>query len=182
MTRTTRWLIGAAILVAVMLLAPQLGHGWATHTGAPSLLGLGLAVAWDVGAQLTTKIGNVPVAASAGTRNGAAIDRQGFLSAVISATCGAATGTPTSFTYDAKVQDSADGSTGWADYKPDGATVAAITQITAVNTNGRRNVNLVNAKRYIRVVETVAFVGGTSPTLAVAEDVILGGASEEPPA
>jgi hypothetical protein len=134
----------------------------------------------DVGSILTAKIGNVPVAASAGTRSGTAIDRQGFSSGVLVAMSGAATGTPTTQTLDAKIQDSDDGSTGWADYN-DGSGVVSLTQITAVNTVGRKRFNLIRAKRFIRVQEVVAFTGGTTPTLAVGESVILGGAQEEPP-
>lgn len=129
----------------------------------------------DIGSLVKAVLGNVPVAAAAGTRNGAAIDRQGFYSCVLTAISGAVTGAPTAQTLDAKLQDSADGSTGWADI-----TGAAIAQITAVNTLAQKDVNLSAAKRWIRVVETVGFTGGTSPTLGAAEAVVLGGADTLP--
>lgn len=136
----------------------------------------------DIGGQLTAKVGNVPALASAGTRNGAAIDRQSFHSGLLVAKSGAIAGAPTAQTLDAKIQDSDDGSTNWNDYKPDGTNVAAITQITAANTIARKAFNLMRAKRFIRVVEIVAFTGGTTPTIGAEETVVLGGAHEQPPA
>lgn len=129
----------------------------------------------QIGHLISAKAGTVPVAASAGTRNGSAIDRQGMGSCVLQAQSGASSGTPTSFTLNAKLQDSDDGSTGWADYTPPSGT-AAITAITAVNTNAEKDIDLAGAKRYVRVQEVVAFVGGTAPTLGAATSVVLGGA------
>lgn len=134
----------------------------------------------DSGAFVKTVKGIPVTNASAGAINGAAIDRQGFLSCELWHAAGAATGTPTSRTVDAKLQDSADGSTGWADYNPDGAGSGAAAQLTANDTEARKAVNLASAKRWIRVVETVAFVGGTSPAIPVAAAVVLGGADALP--
>ena len=55
------------------------------------------------------------VANSSGTTNSSAIDRQGYESCVLFHACGAATGSPSAQTADSKLQDSADGSTSWAD-------------------------------------------------------------------
>ncbi|MDB4896886.1 MAG: hypothetical protein JWN15_3148, partial [Firmicutes bacterium] len=90
--------------------------------------------------------GYAPQAASAGAIAGAAIDRFGYQSCVLLAKAGAATGTPTTQTFDAKLQDSADGTTGWADL-----VGAATTQITAANGEQHKNVDLTGARRYIRV-------------------------------
>jgi hypothetical protein len=136
----------------------------------------------DIGAHIIERIGNVPLASSGGAaRNGTGIDRQGFHSAVLVCSSGAVTGAPTSFTFAAKVQDSDDNSV-FADYKDDGTNVTAIANITAANSIARKRFSLMRARRYVRVVETVTFVGGTTPTLAVQETVTLGGASEQPPA
>jgi len=105
---------------------------------------------------------------------GPAIDRTGFLSAVLHGRTGAVTGAPTAQTYDLKLQESADGST-WTDIPG-----AAITQITAADTEADVNVNLAGAEKYIRAVGTVTFTGGTTPTLQVAATVILGGADVKP--
>lgn len=129
----------------------------------------------DIGAYIKPVVGFFPQASGAATINGASIDRNGFYSAVLHGATGAVTGTPTGQTFDLKLQDSADGSTGWADISG-----AAITQITAVSTAGEINVNLTGAKRYIRAVGTVALTGGTTPTLQVAATVVLGGAVVKP--
>jgi len=129
----------------------------------------------DIGSYIKALAGFSPQAAAAGTINGAAIDRAGFQSAVLHGRTGAVTGTPTAQTYDLKLQESADGSTGWTDIAG-----AAIAQIAAANTEAEVNVNLAGAKRYIRVVGTVTFTGGTTPTLQVASTLVLGGASKLP--
>lgn len=62
-------------------------------------------------------------------------------------------------TLDGKLQDSADGATGWADVS--GAT---FTQVTAAN-NVQKIVVRANAmRRYVRYVGTI---GGTSPSFAL---------------
>lgn len=129
--------------------------------------------------------GTIPAAPVAGTRNGSAINRRvgGSLamSLTLIATTGAETGSPSARTFDAKIQDSADGSTGWADYiPPDQTTVAAVTQITAASSEAEVDVNLSGAKQYVRVVDTLAFTGGTSPTLGIQTTVVLGGFDRTP--
>ncbi len=129
----------------------------------------------DIGSYIKLVAGVSPRAAVAGAVNGDTIDRQGFDSCVIHARSGAVTGAPTAQTYDLKLQESSDGSTGWTD-----VVGAAITQITAVDASQEKGVNLLGCKRYIRVVATVGFTGGTSPTLQIASAVALGGATELP--
>lgn len=122
----------------------------------------------------------LPLANAAGTRTGDAVNRSAYQSCVLAAILGAETGTPTSFTYDAKIQDSADGSTGWADYTPDGSTVAALTQVTAGSATARLNVDLGGAKKYIRVVEVITITGGSTPKVPAAALLILGGTVTTP--
>lgn len=136
----------------------------------------------NIGAYVKTVKGINPANAAAGAINGPAIDRQGILSCELWHACGAATGSPSARTVDSKLQDSADGSTGWADYNPDGAGSGTAAQLTADNTEARKEINLAAAKRYIRTVETVAFTGGTSPAIPVAAGVVLGGADQLPQA
>jgi hypothetical protein len=125
---------------------------------------------YDIGSQIKNVTGVAPQAAAAGTINGPAIDRRGLNSCVLFVTAGAATGAPTALTLDSKLQDSADGSTGWADLSG-----AAITQIVAASTDKQVDVNLKGAKAYIRVVQTTGFTGGTTPTLNQGATVTLGG-------
>lgn len=136
----------------------------------------------DIGAHLTAKFGVAPSLQAAGALNGAAINRQGLNSAVLITESGAVAGAPSAQTLDAKIQDSADGSTGWADFLPAGAGSGSITQITAANSIARKRVNLMTAKQFIRVVQTAGFTAGTAPTIGAASVVVLGGADEEPPA
>lgn len=130
----------------------------------------------NIGALIKAVFGVAPAAQSAGAVNGAAIDRQGYGSCVLIAQTGAETGSPSARSSTCKLQDSADGSTAWADIT--GASVA----VAAVNTAGEVDVNLAGAKRYIRVVNTTAFTGGTTPTLASSATVVLGGADKLPAA
>ena len=92
--------------------------------------------------------------------NGSAVDilnYEGQAAAILQS----AAGTGTSPTLDVKLQDSADGSTGWADI-----TGAAFTQVTnAAPSAQAAKFNASAARRYIRAVATV---GGTTPLFACA--------------
>jgi hypothetical protein len=140
---------------------------------------------YKMGVMFKPVIGTVPAAPVAGTRNGSAINRRqsGAIAqgCTLFASSGAVTGGPATQTLDAKIQDSADGSTAWADYiPPDQTTVGAITQITAVNSSADVDINLSGAKAFIRVVETLAFTGGAAPTMGVETAVILSGFDRTP--
>lgn len=114
--------------------------------------------------------------AAAGTVNGLTIDRLGLEDAVLLVSTGAVAGAPTAQTVDAKIQhgNAADAS--------DMADVSGltITQITAANTEGQLDIDLLPLKRYIRVVATVAFTGGTSPTIGLFAGFTLGKSYSEP--
>ena len=112
---------------------------------------------------------------TAATVNGAAIDRIGFDDIELVVATGAASGTPTSYTVDCKLQGSDDGSTNWTDLS------VATTQITADSTIKKAKVaNAYLKNRYIRTVTVVAFVGGTTPAVPVLAQVLLGMAQNEP--
>lgn len=104
-----------------------------------------------------------------GTVNGDAVDCQGISNdSVVHAVCddAQASGTPTSFTIDWKIQESDDGSTGWADCVQNRAT-----QVTADQTP--QIIQARRSKRYVRLVATVAFVGGSSPAIDLGGDILL---------
>lgn len=130
-------------------------------------------MARDLGGYVNTLREASPQAISTAL-NGVGIDRLSYLGAVFAIEVGATTGTPTSFTVDAKLQESADNTT-FTDIA--GATM---TQITAANSHGEINLNLAGIKRYIRAVITPAFVGGTAPTVLVGASCVLGQASSLP--
>jgi hypothetical protein len=125
-----------------------------------------------VGHQVGTAVGILPSPQVAATVNGPAIARPG--SFTVFAMSGATTGTPTSFTVSMKVQDSDDGTSGWAD-----VTNGALAVITTINTSAELNIGTL-PKAFLRVVSVVAFVGGTAPTVQVAAMVITGGSSVYP--
>jgi len=103
-----------------------------------------------------------------GTKNGDTVDCQGTSNdSVVQAAVsnGAATGSPSSYTLDWKIQESDDDST-WSDCVQNRAT-----QVTA-----DESPQLIQARRsarYVRVVATVAFTGGTSPTLDLGGQILL---------
>lgn len=129
----------------------------------------------NIGSQILAVTGLPALANGAGNRNGSSIDRvqSGKManSLLISANVGATTGSPSAQSYDVKLQDSADGSSGWNDVT--GAAATQKTSASAATVN--LEVNLAGVKRYVRVVETVAFTAGTSPATPAAVTVVLGG-------
>lgn len=120
-------------------------------------------------AEVRTGLAASPQLAPAGTINGVAIDRLGCYSAVFTVVTGAIAGAPTSQSVNAKLQHSDTSGGVYTDIS--GATLSTIT---AGNASGEINVDLSSAKRYVRVVLTVAFVGGTTPTIGVSATYCLG--------
>ncbi len=130
----------------------------------------------NIGAHITPTSTQVPLANSAGTRNSAAVDRLGYGSLTIVSHAGAVTGSPSDQTLDVKLQESADGSTGWTD-----VSGAAFAQKTSATASLRTlDVNLAGVARYVRVVEVIAMTSGTSPTYPHSACVILGGKNKLP--
>jgi hypothetical protein len=121
------------------------------------------------GDNLRQKVGIIPAAQAAGTVNGPAIDRSNARDCVVMVSTGAVTGAPSTQTVAAKIQDSDDGSTGWNDLAG-----GAVPNITIANGQAELDYGLLQAKKFIRVVSTVSFTGGTAPTIQVAAAVALG--------
>ena len=102
-------------------------------------------------------------AARTATVNGSAVDildYDGFAAGILQS----AAGTGTTPTLDVKLQDSADGSTGWADIAG-----AAFAQVTNAASRQIVKFNASAARRYIRAVATI---GGTTPSFACAACLI----------
>lgn len=147
---------------------------------------MNLALAKKLGNVFGKAIGTEPLANSAGTRNGTGVDRATpggtlFLGCTLQAIIGTVTGSPSSFTADFKLQDSADNST-FADYVPPGgvAADAAVTQQTAGSAIVDVDIDISGARRYIRVVEVIAITGGTSPKVPASSTLLLYGADRTP--
>lgn len=114
-----------------------------------------------------------------GTVNGVAVNRQGYLSVGVIYTAGICPSVPTGFTAALKIQDSADGSTGWADFATI-ATLGTASDLSAASTTQYFDVNVRGAKKFIRVVQTLTFTGGSSPSQLAAIAVVLGDKNVEP--
>jgi hypothetical protein len=108
----------------------------------------------------------LPVAAVTASANGSAIDLQelsGQVAAMADVSAPVAGSSPT---MDLKLQDSADGSTGWAD-----VSGGAFVQVTSAASNQKLSLNKDSLKRYVRVVKTI---GGTSSPQYLVSVKILG--------
>jgi hypothetical protein len=131
----------------------------------------------NIGALIQAVTSVEPQSSAAATINGAAIDRQAHSmaeSCVLHTAVGAVGGAPSAVSVQSTLQHSPDNST-WANFLYDGTNTAQDTAIAAANTEHNYAVDLTLANRYIRVVTVVGFTGGTSPTVLVNADVILGG-------
>lgn len=117
-----------------------------------------------------------PVAASS-AQTSAAIDTKGYNSAMVIVENGAATGTPDSYTVDAKVQECATPGGSYTD-----VSGAEITQITADNKSAQIRIEGLGTsrQRYLKVVVTPAMTGGSSPKALIGANILLGRAYKNP--
>lgn len=93
---------------------------------------------------------------------------------------GAATGSPSAVSVTAKLQESADDST-WTDVDDDDINSTVQVAVTAVNSQGFMAIDASRLKRYVRLVFTVAFTGGSSPTILMDAKFMVGGSVSIPP-
>lgn len=118
-----------------------------------------------------------PQSSVAASINGASIDRFPHsmpLTCILHQSVGALSGAPTTTSVVTKLQDSADG-TNFADFAPDGVTMATLPALTAATKDNSLSIELTAARRFIRAVTTIVFTGGTTPAALVAADIIIGG-------
>ena len=124
----------------------------------------------DIGRELKANVGIAPDAYAAGTTNGGAVDTKGFHEALVILNAGVAEATST---LNVKVQESANGSTGWADIAG-----AAFAEVTAANDaavyQGRVRITA-SRKRYLRIVGV-----GATDAADYGVAVILGDAVNKP--
>lgn len=102
-----------------------------------------------------TSVEVAPVLRRTSTLTGSAIDIKDYVGKMKFILASAAAAAGSSPTLDVKLQDSADGSSGWADIS--GATFTQVTD--AADATEEIGVNIDGVKRYIRAVGTI---GGTS--------------------
>lgn len=113
---------------------------------------------------------------SAGTTNGIVVLRLNYNSLIVGLAVGAATGTPTSFSVTVKIQtgNESNGSDMADLIDPETGEAYTTGALIANNTNVYKPLLIDGAKKYIRVVQTVTFVGGTAPTIPSACAFTLG--------
>ena len=146
---------------------------------------IGVAGSKDVGAFINNVLGLAPVRVTAGggadnvDQNGPAIDRKGYLSCEFSLVAQGVLGTSETAAVEARIQDSIDGSSGWANY---GDPVAIALTDAVNNERGMANgkLNLDGAKRFIRLVGKANPSAGSTDTVDIAGVVTLGGPNELP--
>ena len=113
--------------------------------------------------------------------NGAVVDTIGYGTAMLSFEAGANSGSPDAISIAVKLQegDLADGSD-MADAKDNTGTVIGGTSNGSGVLLARIEGLGLNRKRYLRVVETTTFTGGTGPSVAVHANILLGRGMEKP--
>ncbi len=118
--------------------------------------------------------------------NGSAVDTLGYNTAVLKVRIAAASGAPTSAATAVKLQECATSNgtftdaldnTGVAIGGSSTQTTPFAAQIITARIEGLGNLN---RKRYLRLTETTTFVGGTTPAVVIAGEIVLGRGYELP--
>lgn len=125
-------------------------------------------------AEIKTGLAIEPQNSVAAVVTGVEIDRKGYDSVVITGLTGGASGSPTVQSCVFKVQSAATSGGSYSDVS--GATVT----VSADSSAGEINLDLRNVARYIKVVCTITFTGGSTPAIEVASSYSLGEAKEKP--
>jgi len=132
----------------------------------------------NIGAYIKPVVGNIAKAQAAGADSGPAIDRMGYQSATLLGARGATSSNPSAHSVTYKLQHS--DTTVNEDFSD--VTGVALAALTANDTSARLNIDLSALKRYVRIVATAAFTGGTTPAIPISSTLILGGADKLPAA
>ena len=115
--------------------------------------------------------------------DGVSVDTQGYENAKLHVYAAEATGSPSAASLAVTLQESLDGSTNWSNALDNTNTVIGFTlnaeSAGAVNAARIEGLNL-NRKRYLRIVVTPTFTGGSSPAILAYGELIFGGAQELP--
>jgi hypothetical protein len=130
----------------------------------------------NIGSLIAPVTGVFPQSAATGTVNGVSIDRTlhnlagscEMLQAI-----GSASGAPTALSVQTTLQHSPDNVT-WSNYQFGGVTQQTAA-LTTANSSNTAAIDLTGAYRFIRTTTTIAFTGGTTPTIPITTNVVLGG-------
>jgi hypothetical protein len=116
--------------------------------------------------------------------DGVSVDTQGYENAKLHVYSAEASGSPSAASLAVTLQESADGTDGWANALDNtgaviGFTLSGVQAAAGVNAARVEGLNL-NRKRYLRIVVTPTFTGGTSPAVLAYGELIFGGSQELP--
>lgn len=141
----------------------------------------------NVGGDITTKVALSPrdqADAASFTLEGPGIPKKdGAHSALFVINTGPSTGTPDSMSVAVKLQESAveaDGAT-WTDVAVSTANPVVTAAIAAASSRAFIEADLSPLKEFVRLVFTVAHVGGSTPKTGLSAECILGGLINRPP-
>jgi hypothetical protein len=144
----------------------------------------------DIGAYVKLAVGVPPVRLTAGgsgdnvDQAGSAINRDGYLSALVGLSVSASLASGQKITASVRVQDSADGITGWTDFLGDDAAVPTPVELLYANMAAGQlqlyPINLSAARTYVRVVAKGDLSAGSTDTAILAAQIVLGGAHTYP--
>ena len=117
--------------------------------------------------------------------NGTTVDTLSYDNAKIHVYSAQASGSPSAASLAVTLQESADGSTNWANALDNtgtviGFTLSALQSAAAVGAARVEGLGL-NRKRYLRVVVTPTFTGGTSPAVLAYGELVFGGGAQQLP-
>jgi hypothetical protein len=117
--------------------------------------------------------------------DGVSIDTQGYDNAKLHVYAAEASGSPSGASLAVTLQESADGSTNWANALDNtgtaiGFTLSGLNAAAGVNAARIEGLNL-NRKRYLRIVVTPTFTGGTSPAVLAYGEIVFGGGAQQLP-
>jgi hypothetical protein len=115
--------------------------------------------------------------------DGVSVDTEGYDNAKLHVYAAEASGSPSAASVVVTLQESADNST-WTNALDNtgtviGFTLSGLQAAAAVSAARIEGLNL-NRKRYLRVVVTPSFTGGTSPAVLAYGEIVFGGAQQLP--
>ena len=120
-----------------------------------------------------------------GAVNGASVDTAGYDNAKLHVYAAEASGSPSAASLAVTLQESLDGSTNWANALDNtgtviGFTLSGLNAAAGVNAARIEGLNL-NRKRYLRIVVTPTFTGGSSPAILAYGEIVFGGGAQQLP-
>lgn len=125
----------------------------------------------------------VPAALAAGTTSGTGFDLQaankGFTGGKAVISLGAVTGSPSAYTVQLKVEDSANNSS-WATAEDGEGNPFAIADLEDSKIYTIDNIDIGRLRRYVRLSVIVTFTGGTTPKIQACAVLLLGNAQQNP--